>query len=82
MKSYTILNVVLLGILLLSGCSEVVEEKYITQEKPVNNSKFLYESDPTYLRTNFLLSYFSPGTGTKSLNYKVCPFFHIKIVLK
>lgn len=68
------LILLLIMVVNLTGCSELVENNYINNIVPEKDDKFLYESDPTYLRTSFLLSYFSPGHGTKNLNYKKPPY--------
>lgn len=58
---------------LLNGCTELINDHV---DELIIDTSHLYINDPNadYLSSNFTLSYYSPGFGTKDLNYGAPPF--------
>jgi len=63
----------LMVFIVLSGCSNITN-KYINDNEEQKNMNKLYDPNPEYLTSTFLLSYFSPGHGTKDVNYAAPPY--------
>lgn len=65
-------KLILLLILLMTGCAEIKENVIVYND--FFSASYIYESDPSYLLDPFMLSYYSPGTGTVNLNYAAPPY--------